>query len=138
MVKHVAHDDPENPTSLDLIIDTKISRAMYPIYWMIGGTLFAVLTIFITIALPLQAKLMEVAITQKEKAFTSDVDKKLKDFESFYVTKFQYYQSEEDEHRMMEMLFPNIESAKYIFTQVNANIAEQLGFKYTSRGGSIK
>jgi hypothetical protein len=103
--------------------------------------LFTVLSIFLTIALPLQAKLMEVALVQKEKAFTKDVNAQFKEVdecfkrvEKTYVDKAQYFRIESDEHRMLTGLFPNVQSATYVMNEINANILKELGFNYSIRG----
>ena len=146
MVKRFKDTDPDNPESLEMIIDTKINTrvksAMYPIYWMVGGTLFTMLTIFLTVALPLQKKLMEVALVQELKAFTKDVDARFKESEaltrkqeSLYIDKYQYYRIEEDEHRMLQEAFKIHDMTPYVMAQINANILKELGFDYTIRGG---
>lgn len=50
------------------------------------------------------------------------------------VGKLQYYQIEEDEHRMLLELEPDVNKATNVFNKINDNTAAQLGFKYTTRG----
>lgn len=56
--------------------------------------------------------------------------------ESEVVTKMQYYQIEEDEHRMMLELQPDVNKATNVFNKINTNIANELGFRFTTRGGT--
>jgi hypothetical protein len=141
MVKNFINTDPTDGYSIEQIIDLKISKAMVPIYWMIGGAMISMISIFLAVALPLQSKLMEVALVQREKAFIKDVDdrfdkvdKKFDDCAKLYVDKAQYFRIESDEHRMLTKLFPNIQSATYVMNEINANILKELGFNYSIRG----
>lgn len=54
------------------------------------------------------------------------------------LTKIQYYQIEEDEHRVLLEMAPDVNKATNIYNKINDNIAKELGFKYTTRGGGIK
>jgi len=56
--------------------------------------------------------------------------------ESEVITKMQYYQIEEDEHRELLELQPDVNKATNVFNKINANIARELGFRYgVTRGG---
>lgn len=49
------------------------------------------------------------------------------------VGKLQYYQIEEDEHRILLELQPDVNKATNVFNKINDNIAKELGFKFTTR-----
>ena len=49
------------------------------------------------------------------------------------VTKFEYYQIEKDEHRMVLEIFAFPSRAAFVLGQINDNMESALGFKYTSR-----
>ncbi len=51
------------------------------------------------------------------------------------MSKLQYYQLEDDEHRMLKELFPDVNKATGIFDRINDNSQRELGFKLTYRGG---
>lgn len=116
------------------MIEDAIKRYMVPIYWMVGGTLLTVLTIFVTISVPMLSKLIEVSNIQQTKANQKDVDTKFDNWEKAFINKREYYQVEEDEHKIMLEAFDNPENARYILEQANNNIATYLGLKYQSRG----
>lgn len=59
----------------------------------------------------------------------------IKERERDYLKKFDYYQIEEDEHRVMKEIIKNPGQTEYLIGVINNNILEQLGFKYTTRGG---
>ena len=73
-------------------------------------------------------------------SLTKDVQAKAdgKEIERDYIRKIDYYQIEEDEHRMLLRLFSDTPTATYVFGQINDNISSSLGFKYTTRGGQTK
>lgn len=52
------------------------------------------------------------------------------------LTKIQYYQIEEDEHRILLEMAPDVNKATIIFNKINDNITKELGFRYTTRGGN--
>lgn len=54
--------------------------------------------------------------------------------EKIYMKKFDYYQIEMDEHRVTKGILKDPVQADYLFDVINDNIAEKLGFKYTTRG----
>ncbi|MBV5334405.1 MAG: hypothetical protein JZU49_01185 [Sulfuricurvum sp.] len=54
------------------------------------------------------------------------------------ITTMQYYQIEEDEHRMILELFPDVNKAMNVFNRINDNTAASLGFKYSPRGATSK
>lgn len=56
--------------------------------------------------------------------------------EKVYMEKFDYYQIERDEHRVLKEVIKNPAQADYLMDVINDNIAEKLGFKYTTRGGT--
>jgi hypothetical protein len=114
--------------SIENIINAKIDSKMKVIYWIIGGSMFAMLTIFVTIALPIQNNLIEAVKTLENKAFTKEV-------ESVYLKKQDYYQIEEDEHRILKEVIKNPAQADYLIGVINDNIIEKLGFKWITRGG---
>ena len=49
------------------------------------------------------------------------------------VGKMQYYQMEEDEHRMLLELAPDVNKAIPVFEKINDNIARELGFRFTTK-----
>jgi hypothetical protein len=51
-----------------------------------------------------------------------------------YLQKLNYYQIEEDEHRILLEMAPDVNKATTIYNKINDNIATALGFKYTTRG----
>ena len=118
-------------------IELTIRNRMAIIYWMVGGSMITMVTIFILVALPLQLKLIEVSEMQKTvlvtKANKSDVEESFKFAEKTYVDKAQYARCEKDEHRMMTILFSNPTTATYIFEQIHANTMAELGFNYVIR-----
>jgi len=110
-----------------MLIEAIIDKKMRPIYWIVGGSMLAMLTIFVTIALPIQNKLMDVAVIQKGKMDKSEA-------EETYMGKWQYYQIEEDEHRVLREVLKTPDQVDYLMGVINDNIKKELGFKYTSRG----
>lgn len=112
---------------LDLIEEI-IAKKMKLIYWIIGVAMFMMLSIFITVALPIQNTLIEVVRVQQTKAFEKEVD-------AIYLQKQDYYQIEEDEHRVLKEVIKNPGQADYLMGVINNNIVEKLGFKLTVRGG---
>lgn len=113
-----------------MLIEAIIEKKMRPIYWIVGGSMAIMLTIFVTIALPLQAKLMDVASIQQSKADRDWVDSQLNAF----VRKDTYYQIEEDEHRVLKEAIRNPSQLDYLVGVINDNILRDLGFKTSSRG----
>lgn len=113
-----------------MLIEAIIEKKMRPIYWIVGGSMLAMLTIFVTIALPLQTKLMDVASIQQSKAERDWVDSQLNAF----VRKDTYYQIEEDEHRVLKEAIRNPSQLDYLVGVINDNILRDLGFKTSSRG----
>lgn len=112
------------------LIEAIIEKKMRPIYWIVGGSMFAFLTIFVTIALPIQAKLIEVSNVQQTKASKEEVSRDL----DVYIRKNQYYQIEEDEHTRLIEAIKNPAMSGYIIKEINNNILKELGFQYTIRG----
>lgn len=113
-----------------MLIEAIIDKKMRPIYWIVGGSMLAMLTIFVSIALPLQTKLMEIAEVQQGKAGKDWVDSQLNAF----VRKDTYYQIEEDEHRVIKEAIKNPSQIDYLIGVINDNILRDLGFKTGSRG----
>lgn len=116
---------------LILLIDTTISKKMSPIYWIIGIALGAMVTIFLAIALPIQNKLMDVALVQQTKMGTETAEKT-------FLKKEDYYLIEEDANRVLKGAIKTPQQADYLIDVINDNIMKQLGFKFTTRGGATK
>jgi hypothetical protein len=114
----------------DVFIELTIGRKMRPIYWIVGGSMFAFLTIFVTIALPIQTKLIEVSNIQQTKASKEEVARDL----GTYIRKDMYFRIEEDEHLKMVEAIKTPIMAPYIMKEINNNILKELGFSYTIRG----
>jgi len=109
-----------------------INLKMRPIYWMMG----LMVTIFVTIAAPLTIILIGTVEKVSAKA---DIDKMKAEFDKAdktYLQKWDYYQIEEDEHRVMKEIIKSPIQADYLMGVINNNMIEQLGFKYTNRGGA--
>lgn len=117
-----------------MLIEAIIEKKMRPIYWIVGGSMLAMLTIFVTIALPLQAKLMDVAAIQQTKAGKDWVDSQL----NAYIRKDTYYQIEEDEHRVLMEAIKTPSQVDYLIGVINDNILRDLGFKTVGRGEKSK
>lgn len=64
-----------------------------------------------------------------------EVDTEFDKAEKTYMEKFDYYQIEVDEHRVLKEVIRNPAQADYLMDVINDNIASKLGFKYTTRGG---
>jgi c-di-AMP phosphodiesterase-like protein len=69
------------------------------------------------------------------KANASDLKLEIEKADKTYLQKLSYYQIEVDEHRMVQEVWASPSSAQFVYAQINDNIAETLGFKYTMRGG---
>lgn len=108
---------------LEEMINNSIKKAITPLYY-IFGIVFSVLVAVVGYNFLQTSKL--------EKESTSFATKEYVD--GAYLQKMQYYQIEEDEHRMLLQCFPKDQLNQYIFGQINDNIANSLGFKYTTRG----
>lgn len=106
-----------------------IDKKFKPIYWIIGVAMLAMLSIFVTIALPLQNNLIEVIKNQQNAALSKDVDAK-------FINKWDYYQIEVDEHRLLKTAIQNPIQADYIMGVINDNIETRLLGKFTTRGGT--
>jgi hypothetical protein len=66
-----------------------------------------------------------------EKADTVTIERNM-------LSKFDYYQIEEDEHRMIKDAFYDPKKAALVIDDINANMVKALGFKLTTRGGEEK
>jgi len=124
-------------------LDAIVSKKMVPIYWMIGGTLFIVLTIFVSVSMPLTQSLISAIKEMEGKASKEDlkstndkIEGMLKDRERDYLKKQDYYLIEDDEHRVLKEVIRNPAQMDYLMTVINDNIKEQLGFKWSTRGGT--
>jgi len=103
------------------LIDELMSQRLKPIYWIFG----IFMTAFMTISVPLTATLIETVKVQQLKLSKADAER-------IFVSKFTYYQIEEDEHRMLLPLLKD-PNAKYIMDEINDNIAQMLDMKYYPR-----
>lgn len=79
--------------------------------------------------------LMAVSRDVQSKADREVVKAEFDKAEKTYMEKFDYYQIELDEHRVMKGILKDPVQADYLFDVINDNIASKLGFKYTTRGG---
>lgn len=111
-----------------------ISLKMKPIYWMMG----LIVTIFVTIAAPLTIILISTVEKVSAKADTEKMKAEFDKADKTYLQKWDYYQIEEDEHRVMKEIIKNPQQADYLMGIINNNILEKCGFKYVSRGGETK
>lgn len=114
------------------LVEKAVGKKMVPIYWMIGGTMAIMLTIFVTIALPISAQVIKLT-----EAF-SNIEIKLNDkvnsneaYENF-LPKGQYHILQKDEHIADIEAIRNPENADVIYMKSNSMEAERLGI--ASRG----
>jgi len=107
------------------LIEEIISAKLRPFYWIFG----ILVMVFMTVSVPLTGTLIETVRIQQTKISTEDAEKT-------YMNKLEYLQIEQDEHRVMQEILKTPESAPYLFGIINDNIADALGFKYTSRGAT--
>lgn len=114
------------------IIEEIMSRKMTPVYWMVGGALFSILTIFITIALPISAQI--VKLSEKQSGIESEVDKKVNSSEAYenFLSKGVYHLLQKDEHESDLEAIRSPENADLIYMKNNNREAENLGI--ASRG----
>lgn len=64
-----------------------------------------------------------------------EVDGKFDKADKTYMEKWDYYQIEVDEHRVMKEILKNPIQADYLFDVINDNIEVKLIGKFTTRGG---
>ncbi len=69
------------------------------------------------------------------KANTTDIKTEFDKVDKTYLQKWDYYQIEEDEHRVMKEVIRNPSQADYLLGIINNNIVEKLGYKYQTRTG---
>ena len=116
-------------------INTKIDAKMKGIYWIIGGTMVVMLTIFVTIALPIQSNLIEAIKKLETKADADKVEAKFNKADKTYMQKWDYYTIEVDEHRVLKEAIKNPAQIDYLMGVINDNIEVKLIGKFTTRGG---
>lgn len=121
-------------STIETKLESKMKSQMQPIYWAVG----IMLTIFISISVPLTLVLIEVARIQPLKAYTSELKASEEKADKTYLQKWDYYQIEEDEHRVIKEILKTPAQADYLMGIINENIVTQLGFKYQVRGEQKK
>jgi hypothetical protein len=129
----MSEEERDHLQYIEEIIGKKIDAKMNPIYFLFG----ILILIYIAVAGPLTMAVINIATEQKSKATKEDLDVAIKERERDYLKKYDYYQIEADEHRMLKEAFimpTDPTKAGIIFEQINDNIATSLGFKYTTRG----
>jgi hypothetical protein len=120
--------------SLEKAMGEKIDSKMKPIYWAVA----IMLGIFISISFPLTLVVIAQQKDLGNKAEQTAIEQLKKERETDYVKKTDYYLMEEDEHRVLKEIFKNPTQSDYLIGVINANIREQLGFKFTTRGEEKK
>lgn len=60
------------------------------------------------------------------------------EMDNTYLQKLNYYQIEKDEHTYILRAFKDPKSADNIIDDINDHMIDQLGFKFTTRSGSIR
>lgn len=114
-------------------INTKMDAKMNPIYWMVG----TMLTIFVTISVPLTLVLIDTVEKTSNKVDKVVFDAAIKERERDYLMKLDYYKMEEDEHKDILEAFQFPDRASFVFEQINQKMRREMGFNYsTSRGGT--
>ena len=108
------------------LIEEIISNKIKPLYWIIGVPLAIMLTIFVTVALPIQAKVIDLTEKVENKA----------DYEiirSDFLTKGTYLLLQARSHDSDIEAIRNPSNADLIYNKQNSADAEVLDF--ISRGG---
>lgn len=108
------------------LIEEIISSKMKPLYWIIGVPLAIMLTIFVTVALPIQSKVIDL---------TEKVEKKVDDetVRSEFLTKGTYLLLQARSHDSDIEAIRNPSNADLIYNRQNNTDKELLNF--VSRGG---
>lgn len=114
------------------IIEEIISKKMTLIYWMIGGSLFTFLLIYISIALPLSAQVIKM--NEKQSSMEASIKDKVDSSEAYenFLPKGTYHRLQKDEHESDLEAIRNPENADLIYMKNNSREAENLGI--ASRG----
>ena len=68
------------------------------------------------------------------KANAAEIKTEFEKADKMYLQKWDYYQIEQDEHRVMKEIIRNPAQVDYLIDIINNNIVEKLGYKYQSRG----
>lgn len=118
----------ERTQKKELTVEEIISKKMIPLYWIIGGSMALMLTIYVSIALPISSKVMELNTEVKSKINSEDVKKD-------YLTKgtFLFLQNQCHEFDIDAIRNPN--NADLIYNKEITEAAKALD--YVSRGSTI-
>lgn len=120
----------EERNTLYLTIETIVAKEVKPLYRNINW--------FMTIGSLIIAFIIGVVFAESKdvqsKADRVEMEEAFKGVERDMLSKFDYYQIESDEHRMMQDAFYDPKKASIVFDDINDNITKSLGFKLTTRG----
>lgn len=106
-------------------IEEIIGRKMVPLYWIIGSAMVTMLTIYVTIALPVSSKVIELT---KEMEGKVSID----NLRSDYLTKGTYIYLQSQSHEADVEAIRNPSNADLIYNKEINTAAETLEF--ISRG----
>lgn len=120
-----AMSDEEKKCHADLIEDI-ISRKMRALYWIIGGSMASMLTIYVTIALPISSKVIDMNREIETKISTEDVKKD-------FITKSTYIFLQSQCHEADIEAIRNPQNSDLIYNKEIHEAAKYLEF--VSRGG---
>jgi hypothetical protein len=101
------------------IIEAIISRKMRPLYWIHGGTSLAILSIFLSISLPISNQILKLSI---------DVENKIDSEEAYrnFMTKGLYLTILKSKNEADMEAIKNHDQAEFIYMKLNNTVSERL------------